>query len=377
MIPSKQSRSDVLLVLKVPPPYGGGELMHRLTVEAFAGRFSLLIFRRRAQSKASQGRLRPSNLFFGFYWMARLFCRTFRQRPRAVFLWLPKDWSAFLRTSAAVRLLDKLGVRVIGDLHGMGFAFLTSPLKRRLYVRLIRHYAAVRVLGEGIAAELRRSGFTNRIAVIDNGIAVPAAVLQAPVERSLRPLQLLYLGAVSPAKGFDRIVDLLPLLDRSAIDWRLTVAGEWTDELFRRTTMSRISASGAGERVRFVGLQLDDAKWKLLMQSDLLLHFSRWDGQPLTLIEAMAAGVPAVAYAAGAVPEMIRDGENGWLVDSPEEAAALLKRLAEEPERRQAAALNARRTFLERFTAERYLENLERFILETAYAADLSVSKNR
>lgn len=370
-------KKDILLLLKLPPPWGGGEIMHQLTAEGFRERFTVQTLQRRRHDKATQGRLRFDNFTQSLFWFRRAVasCRT--QRPKVVFLWLPKNLPAFIRTGLLAAVLRKNGIRVVGDLHGMGFDFVDHQLGRFIYRKFINCFAALRVLGQGIADQLLKSGYKGSISVIDNAVAAPEWVLDEPVRIPSPPLRLLYLGAVSSAKGFADVFSLLALLEKKEIDWRLTVAGEWIEPAFRRRMQKLLAANGWNHRIRFVGLQLGEAKWKLLTESHFLLHFSRRDGQPLTIIEAMAAGTPTIARPVGAVPEMIQDGCNGLLVDTVDEAADRIKQLSGNGGDYRSLAENARETYRRRFTVEIYLDRLEKFIKEIAYAADFSISKDR
>jgi glycosyltransferase involved in cell wall biosynthesis len=80
-----------------------------------------------------------------------------------------------------------------------------------------------------------------------------------------------------------------------------------------------------GERVRFLGVLADVPE--LLCASDLFALASRWEGNPLSVMEAMAAGLPVVATAVGGVPELVEDGVTGLLVPRGD-AEALERALA-------------------------------------------------
>ncbi len=91
-----------------------------------------------------------------------------------------------------------------------------------------------------------------------------------------------------------------------------------------------------------------------LSQIDVLVLPSIGEGFGLVLVEAMAAGVPLVASAAGAIPEVVRDGENGLLVpvgsDDARGFADAIRRLRGDPSLRARLIENGRRTVRERFT---------------------------
>jgi len=82
---------------------------------------------------------------------------------------------------------------------------------------------------------------------------------------------------------------------------------------------------GASSRVRFLGVLSDVAE--LLCAADFFAMASRWEGNPLSVMEAMAAGLPVVATAVGGVPELVESGVTGLLAP-PEDAGALTRALA-------------------------------------------------
>jgi len=91
---------------------------------------------------------------------------------------------------------------------------------------------------------------------------------------------------------------------------------------------------GLDETIRFVGYEPNAAT--LMRAFDVYCLPSRFEGMPLSLIEAMALGVPAVATKVGGTPEVLTDGADGLLVPSedPEALANALLELLADPERR-------------------------------------------
>ena len=97
----------------------------------------------------------------------------------------------------------------------------------------------------------------------------------------------------------------------------LVLAG---DGELRETVRARAASLGLEGAVRFLGLR-DDVP-ELLGAADAFVLSSAWEGLPIAVLEAMAAGLPVVATAVGGVPELVRSGETGWLV-APGAPAAL------------------------------------------------------
>ena len=113
---------------------------------------------------------------------------------------------------------------------------------------------------------------------------------------------------------------------------------------------------GVGERVHFLGWR-EDAH-AVMAALDVLLAPSLWEGFGLIFLEAMALGVPIVATRVSAIPEVVADGETGWLVPprNPEAIAEALRAALGDPAERRARGETGRRRLEARFTVRRMVE---------------------
>jgi glycosyltransferase involved in cell wall biosynthesis len=160
------------------------------------------------------------------------------------------------------------------------------------------------------------------------------------------------------------------------------------DALFGETDYAQglraqAKALGIEERVHFAGFQHDVASWMNVM--DVVVHAST---QPepfgLVIIEAMAAGKPVIASNGGAVPEILRDRENGLIVE-PANAPALadaISTLQREPELAVRLAAQGRADAGQHFSIERYLRQMTRVLFDIAAPApnadgDVNLAKHR
>jgi glycosyltransferase involved in cell wall biosynthesis len=361
MINKPRRKNDVLFVLKVPPPFGGGEIEHQHIFNQLHDQFAFVLFSRKTHNKSKQGQLLLSNLVFGLWMILRVWGACLIRRPKVVFLWLPKDFPAFLRTMFLVASLRFFGMQVIGDLHGMGFGFLRRRTTRWFFRRTINWFQAIRVLSPSIGERLKDSGFVKRVFVIDNGVVAPEFQKRKKA-RIRQPVQLLYLGAISESKGFFRVLQLAKDLYRLNIRFSLNVVGEWTSSAFRQQAFDYISNNRLMPYVQFLGVKLDDDRWRVIKQSHLLLHFTDWDGQPLTIIEAMAAGVPTISTPVGAIPEMIEHNVDGFLIDRIDQSISIISELLADRMDYDAISTTARRTFERRFTVEKYADKIRQLV---------------
>jgi len=155
---------------------------------------------------------------------------------------------------------------------------------------------------------------------------------------------LLFFGRIHPDKGAAAAIEVARRAGR-----RLLLAGIVHDEAyFARAIAPRLD----GDRVAFLGMADPARRDALLGGASALLHLIDFD-EPfgLSMIEAMACGTPVIAYRRGAIPEVVDEGETGYIVGDIEEAVAAVPR---------AAALDRariRRRAEERFSQGRMVED--------------------
>lgn len=192
-----------------------------------------------------------------------------------------------------------------------------------------------------------------RTFVVANAVSTTAF---PEVDRLPRPigegLRILFLGRIEDAsKGVMWLPDILEQLPASAT---LTVAGDGPD-------LRRLKAAmpAGAPRVVYAGAVAADAVAGVMAAHDIFLMPSRYEGLPLALVEAMAAGCVPVASALRGVTDMIvDDGRDGMLfpVGDPAKAASLLRVLDKDRARLHRLSIGARRKVAGAFTVERMAE---------------------
>lgn len=166
----------------------------------------------------------------------------------------------------------------------------------------------------------------------------PAAAGMAQLASADAPPSLLAVGHLSPRKGFAQLLEALAGI--ADLPWTLTVAGSPDRDPPHAAELSALAAAPplAG-RVAFVGECTDEELQHLYRTADLFVQASHHEGYGMALGEALAHGLPVVATATGAAPELVAAG-HGLLVP-PGDTAALREALRQTLS--DAAALRRRR----------------------------------
>ncbi|MDB5713866.1 MAG: glycosyltransferase family 4 protein [Sphingomonadales bacterium] len=149
--------------------------------------------------------------------------------------------------------------------------------------------------------------------VIPNPVATPREQHMEKADK-----RLVAVGRLTHQKGFDLLIDAFAQVADKHRDWKLDIWGEGPDELMLTDRISRLGLSG---RIALRGLSAEPGGW--IAEANAFVLPSRYEGFPNVLAEALAAGLPVLAADCAFGPaEMVRDGENGLLVE-PESVEAL------------------------------------------------------
>jgi glycosyltransferase involved in cell wall biosynthesis len=245
-----------------------------------------------------------------------------------------------------------------------GRAFPDLPRRKRMLANrvLLRRRDRVMAVGETVRqALIRNEGLPpGRIEVIYNGIplepfeapATPEARAAARAEIGVGPddLVAILVARLDYLKDHATAIRTIERVARRRPDARLVLVGEGLERASIEDLVHRL---GVGENVRLLGRRTDVPR--LLSAADVVLLTSISEGIPLTLIEAMAAGLPVVSTRVGGVPEVVVDGETALLAPSgdAEALAGHILDLADDPGRRARMGLSGRRRAREQFSEGR------------------------
>jgi glycosyltransferase involved in cell wall biosynthesis len=197
----------------------------------------------------------------------------------------------------------------------------TRALRRAETIVVPSAYLAQIARGWGLDGE--------RIRVLTNPAPPTVDVEPAP----LAPGTFVFVGRLTRQKALEVAIDAVAAVPAA----RLVIVGDGPE----RAELERRAASG---RVEFLGRRSRDEALAIVAGATAAVLSSDWENLPHSAVEALSLGVPVVATSVGGVPEVVRDGENGLLVrpGSPDELAAALSRVLDEPGLRERLAAGAR-----------------------------------
>lgn len=219
-----------------------------------------------------------------------------------------------------------------------------------------------------VSNSLRRHFFgtvpRKHIRVIYNGVAPRDYVLRnGPAKVGTEePFRLLMVGLLSPRKGQDLAIRALATVNREKRRVKLTLIGNGAGAEMRR--LSHLAAElGVAADVEFLGYI--EKPLPEFIRHDCLIMASEKEAMGRVTVEAMLLGLAVIGRNAGATPELVKDGETGYLFDDGERglAEAIERALNEKRQFREMGRI-ARQEALSKFTEEEYVGRVVNVIEE-------------
>jgi glycosyltransferase involved in cell wall biosynthesis len=365
------------MVGPLPPPIGGVETFMQALLESFAfdGFEVEHCDTTKGRPKDTQGKFDRGN----FVWAARHLARMARAvasfKPELIYLPVAGTWSGFLRDMALAWVARRGRARLVGHVHGSDFHFVLDRggLDARLTRAGLAQFDRMLVLGERSKQLLERFGIACPVEV------VPSTFRREVFERGsgARPAPSadgvcrgLFVGQVGRRKGVFDLLRAVARVRAAGVAFHLTLVGpaelegEWDALLALRSELGLEAAT------EFTGALQGEALYARFAAADCFVMPSYTEGLPVVLFESGAFAVPVITTPVGAIPELVRDGENGLLVEpgDVEAIADAIARMARDGAARERMGARLREDILE-FHPDRVCERVARALQATLEAS--------
>lgn len=317
---------SIAIIGPLPPPAGGMAVHTRQMAELLA-------------SEGLRVEIVQTNAPYRPAWLARipLVRAAARLLPYLVALWCAagrnqlfhvmanSGWSWHLFAVPAVRLARLRGTPVVMTYHG-GEAEAFLARSATIVTRTLRGVASLMVPSTFLQQIFARHGVETRI--VPNVADLSSAAYRERLHQS--SVRLLVARNLESVYGIETAIDTLHALRQAGCDARLSIAGSGP---LLPQLKEQVERLGLVDRVTFTGRLDRTGMAELYARADILLNTSLADNMPLSLLEAMAAGIPVVSTNVGGIPHMVRDGLTAYLVPprQPQAMAAAVLQLVGNP----------------------------------------------
>ena len=230
-----------------------------------------------------------------------------------------------------------------------------------------------------VLGELLRDQFNfavdseKKVKVVPNGLPMNPVYAEPKQLNKKEAIKLLYLSNLIPSKGYLDVLEACHILyNKQGIPVQCDFCGAFirisgeddklSPEKAEQTFIQKIAEYNLENIVKYHGVVQSDRKIKFLEKANVLIlptNYS-WEGQPLSIIEALAFGNPVISTHYRGIPEEVIDGYNGYLVEfgNPDQIANQIEMMWNSPEQYFLMSNNALAHYQEHFTQEAHLNRL-------------------
>jgi glycosyltransferase involved in cell wall biosynthesis len=343
---------SVIMLGRMSPATGGmATVMANLGASRIGERYRLLMINN--GKTTPEGRPLLAGIIAQASLLVRLVRAIHRSRARLVHIHTCSGL-AFWRDVVHLLIARLFQCRVVWHIHGGWFDRFVEqlgPVRRHVLGTALRMGSSVLVLSPDWLSRLEPCSPRARWEVLPNGVPLPHVWRRTESNGIVR---FLFLGNLGTEKGVHDLIDATEMARRAGFSGLLLVAGGETAKGQRKELQERLRGMACGAQVRLLGIISGDDKEQALRAADCLVLPSHNEGLPMAVLEGMAYGLPVIATQVGAIPELITEGVEGFLV-KPRDVQALadhMLRVERNPELRNRMGQAARRRVEEHYTVE-------------------------
>ena len=395
----------ILFITPLPPPVHGSAMVSQCIKdsELIRGEFDcdfVNLSTSRRMDEIGKGGAKKLLRFVGSFFL--LFYKLLVHRYDLCYLAITCHGVGFLKDAPFVLLCKLFGRRIVIHQHNKGMSGCIDRWPYRWLIPYIYKNARVILLSWHLYPDIAQAVKREQVMICANGIAaeqqvnsddsqVNAALPRLGVNQSqgddspATPLRLtsssaainrseaasltvnlLFLSNLIPSKGVYVLLDACKMLKDRGLNFQCNFVGGESKEMDRRVFEQAVKERGLEGRVLYHGPKYGEEKEQYWRMADVFVQPTYEDCFPLTILEAMQHGLPVVSTDEGAVPDMVADGENGFICrrkDAEGLAQALELLLQDEALRHRMGAEGYRR-YKEKFTLQcferRFVECLRR-----------------
>lgn len=287
------------------------------------------------------------------------------RRPDLVYVHMGSNASLY-RESVFILLGKLLGKSVLTHFHA-GDLDNYYPIQPRIGQKFIKDAIGLSdrliAVSQESARQLRNLNHALSIAVIPNVIDTSAFLDCVSKEDSghrNETVKLLFVGACGKLKGEKDLINALALLKDDGLALKVSVVGYGAENL-----RSMCEERGIADLVDHLGAVPMDERIAFYEQADIFVLPTYAEAMPISVIEAMAAGLPVITTAVGGIPELIDDGQEGLLFPkgNVEVLAQKISFLMKNKDARLAMGKKAQRRVREQMDFATYVERLRAELL--------------
>ncbi|MED4391744.1 glycosyltransferase family 4 protein [Priestia aryabhattai] len=358
---------DKMLVIgPVPPPIHGESLaVHSVIKSDLLNRnYHISLINTNKLNVTNAGKFSIGKVLKDIKILQQVFANVFMRKKDICYISISQTRLGLLRDLVIILLCSLRSKKIIAHLHGNNLGNVIdkmSQCERTLVKNIFKKIDSGIVLGNGLKNNFK--GFTKSIKVVANGVDgnyITDEELNSK-EKDTEFIDIVYLSNLLESKGYQYLIEAVASLIEEGENVRLTLAGAIFNQEKFDMIWNTVKDRRLEERIKHLGVVDGIKKKQLLLSSDIMVLPTNYpiEGQPVSIIEGMAAGLPIIATKRGSIPDLITN--NGILIEtgSTHLVKKTLSSLINNPKEIKNMSKNSRENFLNNFTLEKNIKKIQ------------------
>jgi glycosyltransferase involved in cell wall biosynthesis len=242
--------------------------------------------------------------YFGLFW-----------RPKLVYISLSSHGGGLIKDSLVVFICRLLGLKHVFHFHNKGVKKYAKTKTGKFLYPLVFKKAEIILLSALLYEDLKKFVPIERVYFCANGIPkIETQSINKNIQEN-KPIHLLFLSNLIASKGVWEVLEACCILKNKKLPFQCTLAGGIGD-INVSEIQNFISNNNLYNEIQYIGKVSGQNKFDTFQKADVFLLPTFYHNEcfPLVILEAMQFGIPIISTHEGAIPEMIEEGINGFLI---------------------------------------------------------------
>lgn len=277
--------------------------------------------------------------------------------------------AGFYKDFLIVMILKLFRKKIIYHFHNKGVSSSHFNRLNDLLYRQVFKKAKVILLSEHLYPDIEKYVSKNDVYFCANGIPFNSPSVSPQSSNDNHPCRLLFLSNMMETKGVFVLLEACEILRNKSLSYECNFVGDWSD-ISNQSFHYELKKRNLTQHVFAHGKKFDTDKHAFFTKSNIFIHPTLNDCFPLVILEAMQFGLPIISTKEGGIPDIVMDGETGFLVPHKDSIALAdkIELLINQPALRKEMGEAGKKRYQDYFTLEKFENNLVH-ILKSAIEA--------